>query len=183
MNLEKKEAVVSNIKQSFESSSAAFLADYKGSKCEDLNQVRTKLRSVEARFEVVKNTLIKRVLTENKDYGEELKNCLQGPTAVIWVKNDPVGSAKIISEFAKSNESFLLKGGVVDGTVVSAEDIKSLADMPSREELLSKLLSLMNAVSIQVLRVVNAPGTQVVRLLNAWKGELEKTGNKDKTDN
>ena len=96
-----------------------------------------------------------------------------GPTAVIWAEEDPVTPAKALSEFAKEHENFKLKGAVVDGSLVDGSGIEALAKMPSKEQLLSKLLALMNAPATQLLRTIQAPSAQFARLLGAWKTELE----------
>ena len=94
------------------------------------------------------------------------------PTAIVWAKTDPVAPAKVLKDFGKDRENFSVKGGVVDGSVVSASDVKQLADLPSKEQLLSKLLALINAPATQLLRTINAPAQQFVSLLNAWKDKL-----------
>jgi large subunit ribosomal protein L10 len=99
---------------------------------------------------------------------------LTGATAVVWSANDPVQPAKLLTEFAKDSETFKLKGGVVDGSVVQVKDVEALAKLPSREELLSKLLALINAPATQLLRTINAPGQQLVTLLSRYKDKLEK---------
>ena len=103
-----------------------------------------------------------------------LSSMMVGPTAVIWASLDPVQPAKLITEFAKQKESFLVKGGVMDGSALSIEQVEALAKLPSRNELLGNLLSLINAPGIRLLQMMNAPASSLVRLLEAWRAEIEK---------
>jgi len=153
-------------------SSAVFLIGYKGCKCSELTSLRRKLDKIGSQFEVVKNTLAKRAIKESNI--ESLSEHFVGQTAVVWTEKDAVASAKALTEFAKDVESFKLKAGVVDGSVVDVKQIEALAKMPSREQILAQLLSLINAPAQRLLQTINAPASSLVRLLGAWKGEVEK---------
>jgi len=108
-----------------------------------VTELRRKLREAGIEFKVLKNTLIRRA-TANAEL-TELDSVLTGPTAVAFGKDDVVAPAKILSEFAKQNDALKIKGGVVEGRVVGFDEIKALADLPSREGLLSMLLSVLQA--------------------------------------
>ncbi len=180
MQTQEKQVVIEELTGAFQGASATYFVDYRGCTCSELTAVRGKLRTTSSKFQVVKNTLAKRALKEVKEasnFLDALDPFLKGPTAVVWAEKDPVQSAKVLVDFAKENQKFQLKAGIVDGALVSAADIEALSKMPSKEELQAKLLGLLNTAVAQVLRVVNAPGTQLVRTLEAWRGELEKKGN------
>ncbi len=172
MNFQEKEQAVVDLNTRFTGSAASFLVDYQGCSCSDLTKLRGDLRPTGAVFAVVKNTLAKRAVAETDAAGLDV--ALEGPTAVVWSEVDPVSPAKILTKFAKKQEGFSIKAGVVDGKVVSLSEIESLAELPSREELLSKLLALINAPATQLLQVMNAPAGGLVRLLGAWKEKLEQ---------
>lgn len=172
MNLEQKKSEVTEIQNGFAAAKSAILVDYAKVKCAELVSLRRKLEPVGGEFRVVKNTLAKRALS---NVGiSALDDKLKGQTAVIWSKSDPVSSAKIVSEFQKTNETFIVKAGLLDGKVLTPANVKDLASMPSKEELLSKLLSLINAPATRLLQTINAPASNFVRLLSAVK---DKKGN------
>ena len=172
MNLEKKESEVAYISEQFAKAQAAFLVDYKGCSCSELTELRAELRKSGSRLKVLKNTLSKRALGETSITA--LGEHFIGPTAVVWTDEPPV-AAKVVSKFAQDNESFELKAGVVDGEVIAPAEVDTLAKLPSKEELIAKLLSLINAPATRLLQTVNAPAGQLVRLLGAWRDKLEET--------
>ena len=95
---------------------------------------------------------------------------------MIWSGEDPISPSKVVADFAKANEKFVIKAGVIDGSVLDADGVKQLAAMPSREQLLGKLLGLINAPATRLLQTINAPASSLARLLGAWKEEIEKKG-------
>ena len=150
----------------------ALLVGYQGCKCSELTDLRRSLRPIGAEMAVIKNTLVRLALQGTGR--EALIKDLAGPTAVIWSSKDPVTPAKIALDFAKGNEKFVVKGAVVGDTLLDRKGVESLASLPSREELLAKLLSLINAPATRLLQTINEPATQVARVLGAWQSELEK---------
>jgi large subunit ribosomal protein L10 len=172
MNLEVKQNEVDALAGAFSKTPAVFLVGFQGTKCAALTSLRRKLHPSGAQFQVVKNTLAKRA--SKGTVAEKLEQHFRGPTAVIISGKDSVSSAKTITEFAKGVESFKIKAGVVEGSLVSPAEIEALAKMPSREELLGKLLAVMNAPAVRLLQTINAPAASLARVLGAWKGELEK---------
>ena len=172
MNLEQKQKMVVDLEGHFGSSSAAFLVNYKGCTCEELTRLKRKLAPAGAKMAVVKNTLAKRAVSGSKN--SVVSDLFKGPTAVVWASKDPVQPAKILAEFAKEKETFELKGGVMDGAHLSPAQVTELATLPSKEQVLSKLLALINAPATQLLRTINAPAASLARLLEAWRGEIEK---------
>lgn len=173
MDLASKEAEVAQIQAQFSEAQATFLVHYKGCDCSELTGLRNELRESGSKLKVVKNRLAKRALSE--DIADTLGEHLVGPTALVWTKEPPT-AAKVVTKFAEDNEHFEVRAGVVEGSFVSSDDIEALAKLPSREELLAKLLSVINAPATRLLQTVNAPAGELARLLGAWKAKLEEKG-------
>src|SRR5256885_16132918 len=133
-------------------------------------ELRKLLRSSGAKYAVVKNTLVERAAKGTKVEGA-LKD-LSGVTSIAYTSGDPVMLAKALSKYAKDNPEFTFKAGVVEGRVVSIKDIESLATMPSKEEIYSKLLYLLSAPAQRLVTVINATGRDLAVVLN--QGVLEK---------
>lgn len=168
-----KNTVVSDLAENFRQSQAAFVVNYRGCKCKELYGLRQQLRPLGASLKVVKNTLTRRAVS-GTDY-EKVSDYLVGPTAVIWARDDAVAPAKALKEFCKDREDkFQIKGGIVEGRVIDCAGVQELAELPSREEVLAKLLSVINAPAIQLLRTINAPASNIVGVLSAWKKKLEE---------
>ncbi len=141
-----KETVVSHLNDGIEEAGAVVLADFTGINVEQMTELRRRMREAGVTFTVVKNTLLKRALEDiGVDSEEGIFGLLNGPTAIAYA-TDEVAPAKILKDFSKENKGIpSLKGGFVSGKTFSAGDVISLADMPSREELLSKILGSANA--------------------------------------
>jgi large subunit ribosomal protein L10 len=162
---EAKEKVVADVSALLATAKATFLADYRGMDVEATNKLRGELRGVGVDYRVVKNTLLR--LAAKGTEAECLDSQLTGPTAVAFVSGDPAASAKVLSEFAKTNKAFELKGGVLGGKALSVDEIKALADLPSREELLAKLLGSINAPTSNFVGVLAAIPRSLVQVLAA----------------
>lgn len=141
--LEEKKQLVQEMKENFQDSACTVVTDYRGLNVAQVTELRKQLREAGVEFRVIKNTLLRRA-TKEVDL-EGLNEHLVGPTAVAFSKDDAVAPAKILQEFAKKNENLKIKVGVLEGEIVDAEQIKALADLPSREGLLSMLLSVLQA--------------------------------------
>ena len=168
---EKKE-VVQNLAGDFGESDAVIFVDYQGTTCQSLVDLRKDLRPIGGKFSVVKNKLARLAISDVDAAG--VAEMLKGPSAVIWAKDGVVSSAKVAKNFAKDNENFSIKGGILDGEVIQPADIEQLASMPSKEELYAKLLALINAPATRLLQTINEPAAQTARFLGAWKSEVEK---------
>lgn len=127
-------------------------------------ELRKALRSTGARYRVVKNTLAERAAKGTKV--EEILKNLEGVTSIAYTTGDPVALAKALSKYAKDNPEFSFKAGVVEGRVVSIKEIQALATMPSKEELYSKLLFLINAPAQRLVTVMNAVGRDLAVVVN-----------------
>jgi len=141
--LKEKQEIVASVTEKFKESACTVVTDYRGLSVADVTELRKQLREAGIEFQVLKNTLCRRA-TAQADL-TELDVHLTGPTAIAFSKEDPVAPAKILSNFAKKNENLKIKGGIVEGKVVSYEQLKALADLPSREGLLSMSLSVLQA--------------------------------------
>lgn len=154
--IQEKQEAVAVIAAKIAASSSTVVADYRGLNVAQVTELRKLLREAGIEFQVLKNSLVRRA-TEGTDY-VELNNILTGPTAIAFGKEDAVAPAKILNDFAKKNDALKLKGGVVEGKVVSQEEIKALAELPSREGLLSMLLSVLQAPVRNFALAVKAVG-------------------------
>lgn len=141
--IEQKSQQVSEVTTKLKDSSCVVIADYRGLNVAQVTELRKQLREAGIEFQVLKNTLVRRA-TANAEL-TALDEHLTGPTAIAFSKEDVVAPAKILSDFAKKNEHLKVKAGVVEGRVVDVAQIKALADLPSREGLLSMLLSVLQA--------------------------------------
>lgn len=140
--LVEKQQLVNEVTAKLKESSCTVVADYRGLSVAQVTQLRKNLREAGVEFQVLKNTLVRRATAEAEL--TDLDAVLTGPTAIAFGK-DVVAPAKILSDFAKKNDKLQIKGGVVEGRVVDQAQIKALADLPSREGLLSMLLSVLQA--------------------------------------
>jgi large subunit ribosomal protein L10 len=140
---EEKSLLVSEVTTKFRESSCTIVADYRGLNSSQVTQLRKTLREAGIEFQVIKNTLARRATAEAQL--TDLDAYLTGPTAIAFSKNDVVAPAKILADFAKKNEKLNLKAGVVEGKVVGVDQLKALAELPSKEGLLSMLLSVLQA--------------------------------------
>jgi large subunit ribosomal protein L10 len=165
VNREEKKQAVQELKERFQKASIALLADYKGLKANEINQLRRELRKQSAQLKVLKNTLAKIAVegTELKD----LKDQFQGTVAVITSEADPVGPAKVLVQFAKEFEKPQIKMGALDGKLLSLAEIVALSKLPSREELLAKMLGSMLAPAQNLVNVLSAVPRQLVTVLAA----------------
>ena len=141
----------------------AFLVSYKGITVPQVTDLRSRIRATGGSYEVVKNTLAL-IAVEGKDMGQ-LKEHFVGPTAVAYHAEDPVGLAKALDEFTKEVPSVEIKAGIVEGQPVSADQVQDIANMPSKEELLVKLLYLLQSPVTRFVRSMAAiPRSLVIAL-------------------
>lgn len=156
--IQEKQQAVEVITAKLRESSSTVVADYRGLNVAQVTELRKQLREAGVEFQVLKNSLVRRA-TEAAELSE-LNGILVGPTAIAFSVNDAVAPAKILNDFAKKNDALKLKGGVVEGKVVGAQEIKALAELPSREGLLSMLLSVLQAPMRNFALAVKAVGEQ-----------------------
>ena len=169
-----KDAVIADMAEKFRTSTAAVITEYRGLTVAQLGELRGKLRG-NATYSVVKNTLTERAA---KEAGVEaaFEGQLVGPNAIAFVEGDPVEAAKGLRDFAKDNPLLVIKGGLLDGNPLTAEDIEKLAKLESREVLLGKLAGAMKAQLTQAAYLFNAPLAQTARVVDALRAKVEEQG-------
>ncbi|MDE3722342.1 50S ribosomal protein L10 [Nocardiopsis sp. N85] len=160
-----KAAAVAALSEEFRESSGAVLTEYRGLTVAQLTELRRSLGQ-NARFSIVKNTLTKLALKE-AGVEAQIDDLLVGPSAVAFVHGDVVEAAKGLRDFAKANSPLVIKGGIIDGKSMTAEDVTKLADLESREVLLSKLAGVLKAKQGQAAAVFQALPSKTVRLAQA----------------
>ena len=163
-----KTAAVAELADHFRESSGAVLTDYRGLTVKQLQELRRSLGE-NVSYAVAKNTLTK---IAAKDAGVELDEALLvGPTAIAFIKGDVVEAAKGLRDFAKANAPLIIKGGFLDGNVLTAAEVNKLADLESREVLLAKLAGGMKASLTNAVSLFNAPLSQAARVLGALQAK------------
>ncbi len=175
----RKQESLDTVRACLERSSIAILTDYRGPAngltVKQVTDLRGRLRKNDGEYKVVKNTLTARVA---KDLGVEgLDSYLQGPTAIAFGYGDPAVVAKTVLDFANENKAQALpavKAAVLDGAILKPEQLKAIAELPSREVLLGQLMGLMLAPHRHILGVMNAPGRQVATVIDAWRKKQEE---------
>lgn len=170
MNREQKSAEIEILKAKFAKAQIAILSDYKGLKVNDFNSLRGKLRKHSAEIMVVKNRLAKIALKGTHD---DLVGHFKGTTAVTFAQGDPTGVAKVLVEFAKEFLQVRFKSAYMSGKKLSSQDIEALASLPSREELVLKLIGSMQAPAQNLVRVLAQIPRQVVQVLAAIRDKKE----------
>lgn len=164
LNLEEKKAAVAEISAKVAESQAIVVAEYRGLEVGDMTVLRAKARASGVYLRVLKNTLARRAVSDTAFAG--LADHMVGPLA-YGMSSDPVAVAKVMNEFAKSNEKFVVKAGAMANVMMSTKDIATLANLPSRDQLLAKLLGTMQAPIAQFVRTLNEVPTKFVRGLAA----------------
>jgi large subunit ribosomal protein L10 len=152
----KKAEHITNLSGELQNVSSVIVATYSKLTVEKDYELRKALRATGAKYKVVKNTLAERA-AEGTKVADVLKD-LKGVTSIAYTRGDPVALAKALAKYAKDNPEFTFKAGVVEGRVVSIKEIEALATMPSKEEIYSKLLFLMNAPAQRLVTAMNAVG-------------------------
>ena len=171
LNLEQKQAVVAEVSAELSKAQAVILAEYRSITVQDMTNLRKKARSSGVYLRVLKNTLARRAVAETPFKG--LSEKMVGPLA-YGISSDPVAVAKVLQEFAKENEKFVIKGGAMPNVVMSPREVADLAKMPSRQELLAKLLGTMQAPIAKFVRTLNEVPGKFVRTVAAVKDQKEK---------
>ncbi|MDP4132982.1 MAG: 50S ribosomal protein L10 [Bacillota bacterium] len=170
--LEKKKQVVSEIIDKLKSASAGVFVNYCGLTVEEDTELRRKFREVGVEYKVIKNTLTR--FAANEVGFEALDPILNGPTALAISDNDPIAPAKVIGEFAKKHEDLVIKAGFMDGALISIDEIKALAEIPSKEILISKIMgSLQSPISglARLLNTIVTDGVEIADLIAKKAGE------------
>lgn len=166
-----KEKIVTEISDRIKDSRLIILTTFSGLDVENITTIRSSLRDVGGRYQVVKNTLIKRAARET--VLESMDQHFQGPLAVIFSDGDPIKPCKVLKDFTKDHEQVEIKGGILDNKVISMDEIKKLAGLPSREILLAQFLSLLKSPHQKIVTVLGGVPQKFVRVLDLIRQKKE----------
>lgn len=164
MDRSQKEALVAEMNGVFQDAGVVVVAQYSGLTVAEMTAMRVKMHEAGANFKVTKNRLT-RLALDGTDYGS-LADKLKGPVGIAY-SEDPVAAPKVVTEFAKENDKFVVLGGAMGATELDANGVKSLASLPSLDELRGKLVGLLQAPATKIAGVVQAPAGQLARVLSA----------------
>lgn len=164
LNLEDKKAIVAQVGEVVAQAKAIAVAEYRGLTVADMTKLRVNARKADVYLHVVKNTLVRRAITGTEF--ECMADKVVGPLAFAASK-DPVAVAKVFSDFAKENEKLVIKAGAMSGKLMAVAEMQALAKLPSRDILLSMLLSAMNGTTAKFVRTLNEVPSRFVRTLAA----------------
>jgi large subunit ribosomal protein L10 len=159
-----KVAAVEEIKAELEASQAAVITEYRGLTVQELAEFRTKLLELDSKYKVSKNTLVRRAA--NALGLEELEEFLVGPTAVVYVKGDPIAAAKVISSFAKDHPALVVKGSVLEGRILSDTETKDLATVDALDVSRAKIAGMLVAPLQQLMMLLEAPTARILFVLD-----------------
>jgi len=170
MDRDTKVEAVADLKQIFAGAGVVVVTHYAGLTVADMNRLRGRMAEAGANFKVIKNRLAKIALVGATCDG--IRDLFAGPTAIAF-STDPVAAPKVAAGFAKENEKLVILGGAMGATVLDANGVKALAELPSLDELRAKLLALINTPATRIAGVLKAPGGQLARVIAAYgaKGE------------
>jgi large subunit ribosomal protein L10 len=161
---------VGKLKERIEGSDALLLTEYRGLSVSDITELRRALAEGGTSFAVVKNTLMQRAAADASIH--DLESLLEGPTAVAFIAGDPVAAAKKVVEAAKKFPTLILKGGYMEGRVLSSDEAKSLADLDSREVMLSKIAGMLKSEMSRAAAMFVAAQSKFLSLLEAYKEKV-----------
>lgn len=170
LNLEEKKAVVAEVSEQVAKAQSIILAEYRGMEVGDMTKLRAQARNSGVYLRVLKNTLVRRAVDGTPF--SDLSAQMVGPL-VFGISTDPVAAAKVLNDFAKGNDKFVIKAGAMPNQVMDANGVKALASMPSRDELLAKLLGTMQAPIAKFVRTLNEVPTGFVRGLAAVRDQKQ----------
>lgn len=170
MNRTEKEQFVEELRADLATAKSVVLACHQGIEVNKVNELRSMFRKQGVEYRVIKNTLA-HIAFQGTDMAG-LSDFLVGPIAIAYSTEDAIAPAKVAKEFSKKTEKFEIRGGYMDGDVFDAKGVERLADLPSKEELRSKLLGLFQAVPSQFLRTLNAAPQQFLMVLKAREEQL-----------
>jgi large subunit ribosomal protein L10 len=173
LSMEEKQAVVQEIAAQVAKAQAIVLAEYRGLEVGNMTELRRRARRSGVYLRVLKNTLARRAVKDTPF--AKLADVMVGPL-VYGISSDPVAPAKVMNEFAKGNEKFVIRAGAMPNAVISAREVAALASMPSREELLAKLMGTMQAPLAQFVRTLNEVPSRFVRAVAAVRDAKEQAG-------
>ena len=171
LNLDDKKAVVAEVSAQVAGAQSIIVAEYRGLEVGVMTDLRAKARKAGVYLRVLKNTLVRRAVKDTPF--EKLSENLVGPL-VYGISTDPVANAKVLNDFAKANEHFVIKAGSLPNAVMSAKEVTALANLPGREQLLASLLGTMQAPAAKFVQTLNEVPGRFARTLAAIRDQKEK---------
>ncbi len=165
-----KESLVASLREIFEDNSMVVVTHYSGLTVKEMGDLRSRMRDAGALFKVTKNRLTRLALKDTKF--ESLSDMFRGPTAIAY-SGDPVAAAKVTVNYAKENDKLVVLGGGLDNEVFDANGVKTLALLPSLDEIRGTIIGLLNAPGTKIAQVINAPGGQIARVVSAHAKQAE----------
>jgi large subunit ribosomal protein L10 len=171
VQIDEKKKIVEDLRKIFSKSKVLIVTDYKGLNVTTINELRRKLREADVEYKVVKNSLLVRASEDT--YVSLIAENFKGPSAIAISYDDPVVPAKVLMQFAKDNAKLEIKAGVMDGRALDLSAIKALAELPSQEVLLGKLLSVLNGVPTSLVIALSDMPKKLLNVLNAVKEQKE----------
>ena len=171
LNIEGKKEVVAEVSERLKKAQTVILAEYRGLLVEDITVLRAQARASGVYLRVLKNTLARRAVQGTPF--EKLADQMVGPLA-YGISDDPVAAAKVLHAYAKGNEKLVIKGGMMPNYLMTAKEVGALATMPSRNELLAKLMGTMQAPITKFVQTLNEVPSKLVRTLAAVRDQKEK---------
>lgn len=170
MPTKQKAATIDELTDQLTRSRLTIVADYRGLGVSDLQGLRGNLRPVDAEFRIAKNTLT--TIAADRAGIDGMETLLEGPTALVLTYGDPVQTSKIVTDFVRTSRVLTVRGGVMNNRLVSAPDIDAISTMPSREELLGRLLGMLASPMSRIVGVLGAPIRALPYVLNARADQL-----------
>ena len=171
LNLDQKKAVVAEVSEVAAGALSAIGAEYRGLKVDDMTRLRREARQNGVYLRVVRNTLARRAVT-----GTDLEcmaNSLSGPLLLAFAREDPGAAARVLSEFARTNDKLVIKVVAVKGKLLTAADVSRLATMPTKEQAISQLMSVMKAPVEKLVRTLAEPHARLARTLAAVRDQKQ----------
>jgi len=174
MNRTEKAAAVEGLEQGLAKAGTAILFGFAGLKVTEVTELRRQVRGTQSKYLVVKNTLARRAVKGTPL--EPMIEHFRGPTAVAYNASNAVALAKVLTTFAKANPNLVFKGALVEGQAIAAREIAAIADLPTREELVSKLLFLIQSPMRRLVTVLNGPMRSLAGTLHQIAEQKSKSG-------
>ena len=166
MDRAQKAESIETLRGVFADAGAVVVTHYLGLTVAEMTDLRTRLRAQGAKLKVVKNTLVQKAIMDGST-GEAGQRLFSGPVAIAYAP-DPVSAAKVATDYAKTNDKFVVMGGIMGATVLDKSAVASLATLPSLDQLRSQIIGLLNAPATKIASVVQAPAGQLARVFNAY---------------